>query len=178
MPVSQGQSCKEKTNALTFLRALDTGNTFSRSSRVHAKPLAQLHTGLGDPWVPNIDLCTLSSVQMCVKTVFPGEHRYVTMKGTTLQRPGAARDQERPKSHDRISSNLSSCLPFCETRGKANASGLLGMAGSHSVPAADPAQSPALQPGVRTTAAKAAITPKTAPTDNPAAEQHPKCSCR
>lgn len=89
------------------------------------------------------DLCTSSSVQMCVRTVFPGEHRHATLKGTTLWCPGTARDQERPKSHDRTSSNLLSCLPFCKTRGKANASGLLGVAGSHGAPAAVPAPSPA-----------------------------------
>ena len=152
---------------LTFLRALDTRNTSSRSSHVHAKPLAQLHTGLGDPWVLNGDPCTLSSVQRYVRTVFPGEHRFVTKKGTTLQCPSAAREQERLKSHERISFRLSPCLPFCKTRGKANASGLLGMAGSPSALATVPAQSPALQPGVCNTAAKAAITPKTAPADNP-----------
>lgn len=146
---------------------MDTGNTFSRSSHVHAKPLAQLCMGLGDLWVPNGDLSMLSSVQRCVRTVFPGEHRFVTKKGTTLQCPGTDRDQERLKSHERISFNLSPCLTFCKMRGKANASRLLVMAGSHGSLAAAPAQFPALQPGVCNTAAKAAITPKTAPTNNP-----------
>ena len=121
-----GQSRQEKTNVLPFRRALDTGNTdvrriahintFSSSSRSHAKLLAQLHTGVGDPWVPE------TCAHVC-KDSFP---RGAQICHQARHNCSAQALPELRRSRNPTRRSPSCCLPFCKTRGKANASGCWG----------------------------------------------------